>query len=84
MPLPVVLILKERIARRVSPVRTMPALLLARRSVELLGGADEKPVRPTNVAEPIRVFISHYLAYELRAALCGASRESRRCRPWRT
>ena len=28
---------------------------------------DEKPFRPTDVAEPIRVFIPDYFAYELRA-----------------
>ena len=43
--------------------------LWCRRSAELLGEADEKPFRPANVAEPIRVFITHYFAYELRAVL---------------
>jgi hypothetical protein len=33
-----------------------------------LGESDEKPFRPTNVAEPIRVFVLDYFAYELRAA----------------
>jgi hypothetical protein len=33
-----------------------------------LGESDEKPFRPTDVAEPIRVFILDYFAYELRAA----------------
>jgi len=46
-----------------------------------LGESDEKPFRPADVAEPIRVFILHYFAYELRAALFQASR---RCRPRRT
>src|SRR5579884_2856621 len=39
------------------------------RSVEFLGESDEKPFRPADVAEPIRVFIPDYFAYELRAAL---------------
>src|SRR5437764_11902268 len=39
------------------------------RSAEFLGESDEKPFRPANVAEPIRVFILDYFAYELRAAL---------------
>src|SRR4051812_17442013 len=38
------------------------------RSAEFLGESDEKPFRPTDVAEPIRVFILDYFAYELRAA----------------
>jgi hypothetical protein len=33
-----------------------------------LGESDEKPFRPTEVAEPIRVFILDDFAYELRAA----------------
>ena len=33
-----------------------------------MGESDEKPFRPTDVAEPIRVFIVDYFAYELRAA----------------
>jgi hypothetical protein len=33
-----------------------------------LGESDEKPFRSTDVAEPIRVFILDYFAYELRAA----------------
>jgi hypothetical protein len=40
-----------------------------RRSAEFLGESDEKPFRPADVAEPIRVFIPDYLAYELRSAL---------------
>src|SRR5262245_14881348 len=43
--------------------------LWCRRSAELLGEPEEKPFRPANVAEPIRVSIPHYFAYELRAAL---------------
>ena len=39
------------------------------RSVEFLGESDEKPFRPADVAEPIRVLIPDYFAYELRAAL---------------
>src|SRR5882672_10248876 len=38
-------------------------------SAEFLGESDEKPFRPADVAEPIRVFILDYVAYELRAAL---------------
>ena len=38
------------------------------RSAEFLGESDEKSFRPTDVAEPIRVFILDYFAYELRAA----------------
>jgi hypothetical protein len=33
-----------------------------------LGESDEEPFRPTDVAQPIRVFILDYFAYELRAA----------------
>src|SRR5579862_3547868 len=40
-----------------------------RPSAEFLGESDEKPFRPADVAEPVRVFISHDFAYELRAAL---------------
>jgi hypothetical protein len=39
------------------------------RSAEFLGESDEKPFRPADVAETIRVFILDYFAYELRAAL---------------
>ena len=39
------------------------------RSAEFLGESDEKPLRPSDVAEPIGVFILDYFAYELRAAL---------------
>ena len=39
------------------------------RSAEFLGESDEKPFRPADVAEPIRVFILDYFAYEGRAAL---------------
>ena len=39
------------------------------RSAEFLGESDEKPFRPADVAEPIRVFILDYFAYELRAAI---------------
>ena len=38
-------------------------------SAEFLGECDEKPLRPADVAEPIRVFILDYFAYELRAAI---------------
>ena len=43
--------------------------LFVLRSSEFLGESDEKPFRPADVAEPIRVFILDYFAYELRAAL---------------
>ena len=33
-----------------------------------MGESKEKPYRPADVAEPIRVFILDYFAYELRAA----------------
>jgi hypothetical protein len=39
------------------------------RSAEFLGESYEKPFRSADVAEPIRVFILNYFAYELRAAL---------------
>src|SRR5215216_1962726 len=42
--------------------------VLVLRSAEFLGESDEKPFRPADVAEPIRVFILDYFAYELRAA----------------
>ncbi len=38
------------------------------RSVEFLGESDEKPFRPTDVAEPICVFVLDDFAYEQRAA----------------
>jgi hypothetical protein len=34
-----------------------------------LGESDEKPFRPADIAEPVRVFILDYFAYELRAAV---------------
>jgi hypothetical protein len=37
--------------------------------VEFLGESDEKPFRPADVAEPIRVLIPDYVAYELCAEL---------------
>src|ERR1044071_8916422 len=42
---------------------------MSHRSAEFLGESDEKRFRPADVAEPIRVFILDYFAYELRAAL---------------
>lgn len=42
---------------------------LVLRSAEFLGESDEKPFRSTDVAEPIRVLVLNYFAYELRAAL---------------
>src|SRR6478752_4959848 len=53
----------------VEPARLDIARLLTRRSAEFLGESDEKPFRPADVAEPIRVFIPDYVAYEPRAAL---------------
>ncbi len=44
-------------------------MIFVARSAEFLGESDEKPFRPADVAEPIRVFILDYFAYELRAAL---------------
>ena len=40
-----------------------------RPSSEFLGESDEKPFRPADVAEPIRILIPDYFAYELRATL---------------
>jgi len=34
-----------------------------------LGDSDENPFRPADVAEPVRVFVLDYFAYEARAAL---------------
>ncbi len=39
------------------------------RSAEFLGESDEKPFRPADITESIRVFILDYFAYELRTAL---------------
>ena len=44
------------------------SLVFVLRSVEFLGESDEKPFRPTDVAESIRAFILDDFAYELRAA----------------
>ena len=49
------------------PIPQARAMLLSS-SAEFLGESDEKPFRPADVAEPIRVFILDYFAYELRAA----------------
>jgi hypothetical protein len=40
-----------------------------RSSAEFLSESDEKALRPANVAEPIRVLIPNYFAYQLRATL---------------
>src|SRR5918994_31042 len=37
-------------------------------SAELLGESNEKPFRPADVAEPIRILILNHFAHELRAA----------------
>src|SRR5947207_801536 len=47
----------------------LSVIVFVLRSAEFLGESDEKPFRPADVAEPIRVFILDYFAYELRAAL---------------
>ena len=47
----------------------LPTPLWCGRSAEFLGQSDEKPFRPADVAEPIRVLIPDYLAYELGSAL---------------
>jgi hypothetical protein len=39
------------------------------KSSEFLGESDENPFRPADIAEPIRVSILNYVAYELRSAL---------------
>jgi hypothetical protein len=39
------------------------------RSAEFFGQPDKKPFGPPDVAEPIRVFVPDYFAYEFRAAL---------------
>ena len=44
-------------------------IVVALRSAEFLGESDEKPFRPADVAEPIRVFILDDFAYELRTAI---------------
>jgi hypothetical protein len=44
-------------------------IAFALRLAEFLGEPDEKPFRPADVAEPIRVLIPDYFAYELRAAI---------------
>ena len=41
-------------------------------SAEFLGESDEKPFRPADVAEPIRVFILDDFAYELRSDTSGS------------
>ena len=47
----------------------LPTPLSCRRSAEFLGESDEKPFRPPDVAEPIRVLIPDDFAYELGSAL---------------
>ena len=42
--------------------------LWCRCSTEFLGESDEKPFRPADVAEPIRVFMLDNFPHELRAA----------------
>ena len=59
----------EALARVVASV-----IVFVLRSAEFLGESDEKPFRPTDVAEPIRVFILDDFAYELRAARAEPSK----------
>jgi hypothetical protein len=49
--------------------RSLLVIVFVTRSAEFLGESDEKPFGPADIAEPIRVFILDYFAYELRAAL---------------
>ncbi len=49
-------------------VRSRAGGIFVLRSAEFLGKSDKKPFRPADIAEPIRIFIPDYLAYELRAA----------------
>lgn len=51
------------------PARRPFVIIVVSRSVEFLGESDEKPFGPTNVAEPIDVFVLDDFAYELRAAI---------------
>jgi hypothetical protein len=44
----------------------------ALRSAEFLRDSDENPFRTADVAEPMRVFVLDYFAYEARAALAKA------------
>ena len=50
-------------------MRSLFVIVFVLRSAEFLGESDEKPFGPADIAEPIRVFILNYFAYELRAAL---------------
>ena len=52
-----------------SPTLVAFLIVFVLRSAEFLGESDEKSFRPADVAEPIRVFILDYFAYELRAAI---------------
>ena len=48
--------------------RPMAIVVFALRLAEFLCESNEKPFGPADVAEPVRVFILDYFAYELRAA----------------
>src|ERR1700722_778675 len=62
------------IVRRTSSTRECGRTALwSRRSAEFLGESDEKPLRPADVAEPVRVFIPDHFAHELRTALRSLS-----------
>jgi hypothetical protein len=56
-----------------SPTLVALLIVFVLRSAEFLGESDEKSFRPADVAEPIRVFILDYFAYELRAAITKPS-----------
>ena len=49
------------------PISCLTVFVL--RSAEFLGESDEKPFKPADVAEQIRVLVLDYFAYELRAAV---------------
>ena len=55
--------------RRVRVPAVGPGGTFVLRSAQFLGESDKTPFRPADVAQPIRVFILDYFAYELRAAL---------------
>ena len=58
-----------------STMTNLVIVFVVLRSAEFLGESDEKPFRPADVAEPIRVFVLNYFAYEL----CAALAESFKC-----
>ncbi len=65
---------QQRVAQRtLSNTRSLMSVVLVvifeLPSTEFLSKSDEKPFRPADVAEPIRVFILDYFAYQLRTVL---------------